>query len=401
MAQSDLAPAAGHRGGVVVAHPGGQHSRELARVLHEGGLLRRYVTGMDARAWPGSLLPRALAGARIPAGVPRELVRTWPWAEAWMRIAGAFAPAGLRLRMVYAALDRFDRHTAAVALEPRPAAVVGFENGARTLFRCAREAGMRCVLDAASVHHRAQPRDAAIRDEGFWETVASCKDEELALADRVVVLSSYARDTYVAAGVDPARIAVIPPGVRAPAPVARPRPPGRGLRLLFVGQAKRAKGIDLLLAAYDRLRVDDKSLRIVGPAEEPGALPPVLPRGAVASGRLQGPALDAAYAGADLLVLPSRADGFGFVVAEAMAAGLPVLVSSATGAKDLVTEGVNGWIFEAGREDRLLEALRRAAEAGPRLAEMGARAREAAAGCTWERYGERTRAFYAALEAGT
>lgn len=400
MAQSDLAPAAGRRGGVVVAHPGGQHSRELARVLHEGGLLRRYVTAMDPRAWPGRFLPRALARARTPVGVPRELVRAWPWAEAWMRIGGAFAPPGPRLRMVYAALERFDRHTAAVALEPRPAVVAGFENGACTLFRRAREAGARCVLDAASVHHRAQPQDASIPDDSFWASVALRKDEELALADRVVVLSSYARDTYVAAGVDPARIAVIPPGVRAPARAGKPGMQGRGLRLLFVGQAKRAKGIDLLLAAFDRLRLDGKSLTIVGPAREPGALPPVLPRGAVATGRLQGEALDAAYAGADLLVLPSRADGFGFVVAEAMAAGLPVLVSSATGAKDLVTDGLNGWIFEAGQEDRLLEALRQAADAGPRLAQMGARAREAASNCTWERYGERTRAFYAALEAG-
>ena len=56
----------------------------------------------------------------------------------------------------------------------------------------------------------------------------------------------------------------------------------------------------------------------------------------------------------DLLVLPSRYDGWGVVVNEALMCGVPVVVSSACGAKELIKDGVNGYIFESGN----LQSLR-------------------------------------------
>ena len=96
-------------------------------------------------------------------------------------------------------------------------------------------------------------------------------------------------------------------------------------------------------------------------------------------------------------MLPSRADGFGFVVAEAMSAGLPVIVSSATGAKDLVTEGATGWIFPAGNEIALLDAMKLAAGRKHDLRTMGAHGRQTVAGLTWDAYGERIRTLFRRL----
>lgn len=94
------------------------------------------------------------------------------------------------------------------------------------------------------------------------------------------------------------------------------------------------------------------------------------------------------YAAADCLVLPSDfLETWGLVVNEAMAAGLPVIVSDAAGCSDdLVREGVNGFRFRAGDTGQLGGLLRRVADAGPEeRARMGERSRELIAGFTIDR----------------
>ena len=82
--------------------------------------------------------------------------------------------------------------------------------------------------------------------------------------------------------------------------------------------------------------------------------------------------LPAVYAAADLFVLPSRFEPWGAVVLEAMACGLPVIVSDKVGcAPDLVRPGENGWIVPAGDPDALAAALREALAEPEQLARMG------------------------------
>src|SRR5690606_13612865 len=73
--------------------------------------------------------------------------------------------------------------------------------------------------------------------------------------------------------------------------------------------------------------------------------------------------LPAIYARADVLCAPSRHDGWGLVVPEGLAAGLPVIATDRTGAAiDLVDEGRNGWLVRAGSESALVNAVRRVAK---------------------------------------
>lgn len=101
-------------------------------------------------------------------------------------------------------------------------------------------------------------------------------------------------------------------------------------------------------------------------------------------GFLQYPDLPACYGLAGALVLPSATDQWGLVVNEAMASGLPVLVSSRCGcAPDLVCEGENGHTFEPGDASALADLMKRTAETSPeRLAQMGKRSREIIAAYT-------------------
>ena len=199
-------------------HPGVQHSRELVRALHEGGLLSRFVTSFNGGAGSLAWLPGGLGTklrARVVEGVPEASVVTIPYVEAVTSVLSPVLDARLRLRLVYAGIALFDRLAAGPATRCRPRIVVGFENGCLQLFRSAKRFDALCVLDAASVHHAAQPGRANERDTAFWQRVNVRKDEEIALADHIVVLSEYARSTYVAAGVSPEKISIVPPGVSA------------------------------------------------------------------------------------------------------------------------------------------------------------------------------------------
>jgi glycosyltransferase involved in cell wall biosynthesis len=83
----------------------------------------------------------------------------------------------------------------------------------------------------------------------------------------------------------------------------------------------------------------------------------------------------AAYHRAELLVLPSLHDGFGFVVAEAMACGLPVIVTEDSGASSLVRKDENGWVVPSGRIEPLALALEEAILRRSNLISMGRRGR--------------------------
>jgi glycosyltransferase involved in cell wall biosynthesis len=94
------------------------------------------------------------------------------------------------------------------------------------------------------------------------------------------------------------------------------------------------------------------------------------------------------YAMADAYVGPSLEDAFGLPPLEAMACGLPVIVSSRAGVSELITDGDDGFILEDPGDPDALAALITRLLREPALCEgLGRRARETARSCTWNRNG--------------
>ena len=167
--------------------------------------------------------------------------------------------------------------------------------------------------------------------------------------------------------------------------LALPRRP-RGARpftLLFVGQLIERKGVDLLLHAFIAAcaRRSDLQLRLAGEgplrARLEAMVPPGLRTRIEFCGFVPWEALPALYADADALVLPSRHDGWGLVVNEALASGIPVIASEAVGAGlDLLRDGAAGLRVPVGDCAALAEALVRIPETAE---QMGRAARALAA----------------------
>jgi glycosyltransferase involved in cell wall biosynthesis len=115
--------------------------------------------------------------------------------------------------------------------------------------------------------------------------------------------------------------------------------------LLYVGRISKEKDLDVLAAAYRNVRARHPSTRLafVGDGPYLKELRAALPE-AIFTGYLSGGDLAKAFASADIFVFPSTTDTFGNVVLEAMASGLPAVVSDTGGPRELVKNGVTGYV---------------------------------------------------------
>lgn len=201
--------------------------------------------------------------------------------------------------------------------------------------------------------------------------------ELLASAPAVVTTSAWTRRTVLAdRAVDPRRVHVAEPGVVRPrvspglSPRVTPRA-GEGTELLCVAGLIPAKGQDVLVQALAGLTDLEWHCTLVGAGEREPDFTDDL-RKAVAdagitdrvlfAGELTGAALGAAYAGSDLLVLPTRTESYGMVVTEALAHGLPVVASAVGGVPEALGEvdGAHpGMLVRPGDPEALAVALRR------------------------------------------
>jgi glycosyltransferase involved in cell wall biosynthesis len=207
-------------------------------------------------------------------------------------------------------------------------------------------------------------------------------------ADRVMAVSQATRDAALARwGLDPERVAIVTSGVTRPAGPPDPDEARRRLGLperylLFVGALEPRKAPDLLARAYARARRQglDAGLAVVGSGRLAGALdgPGVHRLGS--RGRAD---LDALYAGALALVMPSLAEGYGFPPLEAAACGTPSVVSDLPAFGETLGEDA-ALRVPPGDEAALAEALVRVASDQALRARLADAAAAAIEGRTWE-----------------
>lgn len=155
------------------------------------------------------------------------------------------------------------------------------------------------------------------------------------------------------------------------------------LRFLYCGQLILRKGVDLLCRAFDRLVTLHPETRLTLAGEGPlrevlqSNLSDAARKRICFAGFQTVDRLPTFFELADVFILPSRHDGWGVVVNQALAAGLAVVATSAVGAThDLVHQNANGLIIEPGSEESLFDAMRLLCENRDQVRAMGQRSLE-------------------------
>lgn len=309
------------------------------------------------------------------------------------------------------AAERFGRWA---ARKMPPADIVqGWTGYSLETFLALSGTGTTRIARRGSAHIRAQAAliqreytDFGIRLPSVLPAMVEREMMEYEEADFIHVSSSFARDTFIAEGHAPERLIVTPLGAdksrgeelnRRMSEGRRPGP----LRVLYLGHVSFRKGLQYLLPAVARLGSAARLSIIGGVAPDGEDLLRRFATGRELRGHVSRAGLPALFAAHDVLVLPSVEDGFGAVICEAMAAGLPVVATTHTGGPDVIDDGVSGLLVEPRDVDALTMALESLAASPERARAMGVAAfRAIDARLTWKHIVDGMVALYDSARAG-
>jgi starch synthase len=402
---------------LLFTHPtGNANVRHAALGLHRAGLIDEFWTCLNYRGT--SPLSRLL-----PGGVRTQLARrSFPdalqphlHAHPWREAARLFAHRAGFNSLVRHETGRFsvdavyhslDRRVARRLREKNFTGLYAYEDGAVCGFREAKKRGVKTLYDLPIGYWRAARElllEEAQREPAWASTLignddspakTARKDEELALADRVYVASSYTLKTLASAPGFSAPVEVIPYGAPlrpATAPRRAERDGSGPLRVIFVGSLGQRKGLSYLFNACRSLG-SAVELTIIGtlPLQPCAALEAELKRERVRwIPSCPHAEVLAEMAAHDVFVFPSLFEGFGLVLLEAMAMGLPIVATPHTAAPDLIDDGQEGFLVPIRSAEAIAEKLALLHSDRALINAMGARAVTRAASFTWENYGAR------------
>jgi starch synthase len=381
------------------------------------GLLREFVTaGYYDPAGLAARLARRIAPARLErverlllrrhdAEIPADRVLSHPSYDLAIRLESRLASRWPRARRAMARrrTERFDDQLSRIVDRSRPGALLAFSDvgSDRTLPLCRRQ-GIPSILSMVHGDVREELRildeeaerspdflpiylgDARLdREELSW--LHDRRLRELELADRVVVPSDHIAATLVRHGTPRDRVRVVPYA----ADCRRFRPDAdknhaASCTFLFAGGISQRKGIRYLLDAWRRIRRPGWRLQLLGPLpRQLGPLRPYLDEVELL-GRVGHSEMPARMAAADVFVFPSLFEGSAVVTYEALACGLPSVVTP--GAGSVVRDGMEGFLVPPRDVEALAGGLERLGE-DPSLRErMSIAARDRALSFNWPRY---------------
>jgi glycosyltransferase involved in cell wall biosynthesis len=209
--------------------------------------------------------------------------------------------------------------------------------------------------------------------------------------DLVYVNSAGYQSAWIERGIPAERLRILPRGLdtelyhpsrREPDFWTKRGVPAGKKVLLYVGRVSKEKDLDVITAAWHRLQGNGTALAFVGDGPYLSEMREALPA-AVFTGYLGGLELARAFASSELFLFPSTTDTFGNVVIEALASGLPCIVSDQGGPKDLIEPGVTGYITPALDAEAFATQIQGALADATKLAAMRTAAREAVENRDW------------------
>jgi starch synthase len=404
--------------GVLVACPDARPPAYQAVIgLSRAGLLGGFLTSSyynrDGRlpalarhVAPGRFAPleRVLLRRHDPE-IPQASVCTVPSFDLAIKLEAKLANDHPRLahKLARWRTERFDARLARRVEELRPDAVFLFSDvGSKKTLPLLGRLGVPSILSMVHGDVRDEERlletEAAAApefmpiylgggrlDRSLLSWLHDRRLRDLDLADRVLVPSEHIAQSLLRQGTSPQKLCVIPYAAdcRRFRPLAGKRH-GPGCTFLFAGGICQRKGIKYILEAWRRVRRPGWRLQLLGPMpEKPGPLEPYLEL-VEPLGRVSHTAMPACMAAAEVFVFPSLFEGSAVVTYEALACGLPSVVTPSAGS--VVRDGIEGFVVPPRDVDRLAERMEQLGNEPELRARMADAARSRAESFDWPRY---------------
>jgi alpha-maltose-1-phosphate synthase len=394
---------------ILLSHPiGNEFIREALTAFDSAGMLSEFWTAISwnpksavNRALPRSL--RELFGRRSFPESIRSRTRTLPVREALRLLAGASGfssrheTGALSIDAVFRELDqKVAEHLRKI---DNLRAVYAYEDGALQTFQAAQDRDLQRIYDLPIGYWRVGQRifaEEAEREPKWAPTLTGMldsteklarKDDELRLATRVIVASTFTKQTL---GESPctAKIEIAPYGAPSSVSSETAKSSGR-LKVIFAGSLGQRKGLSYLLKAIEILQ-SKVELTLLGRKAASGCAPL---EAAVRKHRwLPSMSHDAVLRemrSHDVLVLPSLFEGFGLVILEAMAQGTPVITTEHTAGPDIIENGTDGFIVPVRSAEAIAEKLDLLARDREQLMSMKRAAKRKAQSWRWATYRQR------------
>ena len=283
-----------------------------------------------------------------------------------------------------------------------PSAISSLSGFATSTLSSASERGLTVFCDRGSWHILEQKLvldDEAdkigLPREHFDPFIIDRELREYEIADKIIVPSEGARRSFLRRGIDASRVVKVPYGVDV-SQFSTPTEERRPGAIVSVATIGLRKGHHNLLQAFQMLRTRNATLTLVGPISARYGRYLNLDQPTVRmTGSVSRSMVIRELQQASIFVLASIEEGLALVIAQAMACGLPVICTEATGACELITDGVEGIIVPGSSAENLTQAIDYLLSDNVRSRAMGVAARrkvETIGG--WERYGRQLVAVF-------
>ena len=401
---------------IIVSHPtGNANARAVLKALNTYGLLSAFYTTLAVRSedWLLRLLPNRVRrqALRRAYTLDADKIIRFPQREMLRHIATKLHLMSLtRHETGWVSIDAIYNDLdcrVAYALEHQRLSeslrgVYCYEDCALQTFRVAEKMGLKRIYDLPIAYWETSARLLAEEAQRWpeWEpTLGGTRDsaakrerktQELMLADVVITPSRFVYDSLPKAirAEKPCHVVEFGSPSHVSTPLQEHQKRSGLLRVLFVGSMTQRKGLADLFAAMKILNRSDVELSVMGT--------PIAPlqfyKQQYAYFRYEPPRSHSEVLrlmqSCDVLVLPSIVEGRALVQQEAMACGLPLVVTGNAGGDDLIEEGRTGFLVPIRSPESIAEKINWFADHRDALPAMKQEAQRKAAEYTWERYGE-------------
>lgn len=394
---------------VIVAHPSRQHSYKTAEALKKAGILYKYIT----RVYNNGKSPMLKLAKRFADGDMLRRIENRQskllgdsvliMDEFFGYIQQILGKLDKKKRLYFRFFDwsakHFEIKVAKYAIRENVDAIIFYDTAAYWGMKYIKKHNSKivCILDNSTIpinYRKKLLLDNKKECGEYWKTLEHMDDagndekriRELTLADFHLVASTVSMSGLLYNNIQKDKVYIVPYGVEETYFGLRGNAEKAELVFLFVGHINQIKGIAQILECAVRLREKSIKFVLVGSGREtyPELYPDI--ENVTYMGVMTGNELRQIYLDADVFLFPAMGDGFGLVLLEALASGLPVIATRNCGAPDIITDGQDGFLMENSSAECLLDKIMWFFENRKQLTVMSVRAREKARQFSWERY---------------